>query len=323
MMTAAAQQWHTLPLVVLAGSDPRPGSLPELGADLHPLEGPKGMALKIQGRPLIDLLIERLRASGCFEPIFIAGPTAVYGQQRLECEVIDTDSTFGRNIRAAVETVVPRCPGRSIAVTSCDILPEVEELHRLMEDYYHHAPLDFWFPVILAPEERRQLGASYWKPRYRIAPLPGAEPRSLLPGHLVVVDPEAIRLPLVYRSFDLAYRSRNRPILHRLGLIVSHVFLGLLAQDLRHIFSLRFPTLTVSVVYNGVALALHLRQGVTTPEELAGRLGRIFVRYRHRRKYPERSGRLPLKHGLSLARDIDTLEEAKEIARELGSESAG
>ena len=309
---------YPVPLVVLAGSDQQPAALPEAGAKLHPLRGPKGMALKIGGRPLIDLLLERLRDSGCFEPVVIAGPAGVYGAERVGARVIDTDDTFGSNIQAALEELVVERPGQPIALTTCDILPEVSELHDLMEDYYRHAPLDFWFPLILAPAEARQLGASAWKPQYRIAPHPGEEPKSLLPGHLIVVDPAALRRALVYRSFTVAYAGRNRGILYRLVLIVSHVFGGLLVEDLRHILGLRLPTLTYTVISNAVAFALNLRGGVTTPDELAQRLHRIFVSYRHRRKFPDRRGRLPLMKGLSLAKDIDTEEEAREIAGDVG-----
>jgi hypothetical protein len=304
-------------MIILAGGDAKPSELPEAGAEFHPLEGPKGLALEVAGRPIIDVLIERLKESGCFGPIFIAGPARLYGAARSGCRVIDTDSTFGGNIQASVEAVMIECPGRPIAVTTCDILPEVDELHRLMEDYYHHAPLDFWFPAILAPEEEEKLGASAWKPKYRIAPLPGEPPRKLLPGHLIVVDPEAVRRPLIYRTFDLAYKSRNRPIRYRTGLIIRHILGGLVLQDLKLLFTLRLPTMTYTVISNGVRLALHLRQGVVTPEEMSERLRRIFVRYEHRRLYPERQGRLPLKHGLSLAKDIDTVEEAEEISQGL------
>lgn len=310
-----------VPLIVLAGGDAKPSELPEAGAELHPLEGAKGLALEIQGRPIIDVLLDRLRESGCFAPIYIAGPAELYGNERSGHRVIDTDSTFGGNIQAAVEVVMIECPGKSIAVTTCDILPEMEELHRLMEDYYHHAPMDFWFPAILAPEEEEKLGASAWKPRYSIAPLPGEPPRALLPGHLVVVDPEAARLPLVYRTFELAYKSRNRPISYRLGLITSNIFGGLIFQDLKHLLTLRMPTMTFTVIYNGVMVAWHLRRGVITPEEMAERLRRMFVRYQHRRRHPDRLGRMPLKHGLSMAKDIDTVEEAEEIAQEMSTHS--
>lgn len=320
-MAASGRQPKPIPLVVLAGGDTRPSTLPETGAQLHPLKGPKGLALRIQGRPIIDILIERLQASGYFSPIFIAGPAELYGPTRGGCEIIDTNSTFGNNIKAAIRTVMDKCPGQSVAITTCDILPEEEELDRLMEDYYHHQPLDFWFPAILAPDQKKELGASAWKPRYRVAPLPGEEPRTLLPGHLLVADPAAVRRPLVYRIFDLLYRSRNRPILYRLGLTVGHILGGLVLQDLKLLSTFRLPTMTYTVIYNGTVMALKLRRGVITPEEMATRLHRIFVRYEHRRQHPDRQGRTPLKHGLSLARDIDTVEEAEEIAQEFSTHS--
>ncbi|MGB5295223.1 MAG: hypothetical protein WBP34_09760, partial [Thermoanaerobaculia bacterium] len=58
-----------IPLIILAGSDPEPVALPEAGADLHPLKGAKGMDLRIGGRPIIDLLLERVKESGCFDPV--------------------------------------------------------------------------------------------------------------------------------------------------------------------------------------------------------------------------------------------------------------
>ncbi|MCP4203592.1 MAG: hypothetical protein GY769_16860 [bacterium] len=307
----------TLPLIVLAGSDRRPGTLPEDVQGLHSLSGYKGVDIEISGRALIDILLERLVESALFEPLYVAGPRQVYGETCGPAQVIDTDGSFGENIEAAITAATRDCPGRSLAITACDILPEVGELHRLFEDYYSNAPLDFWFPMILAPEGRQELGASAWKPEYRIAPRRGAGPRASLPGHVVVADPEAVRLPLVYSSFNLAYRSRNRPVLYRLWLILSHIFGGLLLQDLRHLLGLRLPTITLTVVVHSILLGVHLGKGTSTSEELAYRLRNIFVRYRHRRRYPERRGRLPLLEGLSLAKDIDTVEEAEEMVREM------
>ncbi len=73
------------------------------------------------------------------------------------------------------------------------------------------------------------------------------------------------------------------------------------------------------MVSNGVVLALGLRKGAITSEELAQRLHRVFIRFGHRRRFPERGGRLPLMKALSLAKDIDTDEEAKEITGELSA----
>lgn len=312
-----------LPLIVLAGGDPEPPTLPESGADLHPLRGPKGLQLRVGGRALIDVLLERLQASGCFAPIFIAGPATLYGSERGGARVIDTDGTFGKNIKRSLERVAAECPGRSIALTTCDILPEVEELHSLMEDYYQHAPLDFWFPAILAPEREQELGASAWKPRYRVAPAPGREPETLLPGHLLVADPACVRRSLIYRCFTLAYATRNRSILYRLGLLTSRLIPWLLWEDVKLLVRGRLPAVTVTVLLNGVLFAFHLRGGTVTPDEVAERLRRIFVSFRHRRRFPDRRGRIPLLHGLSLAKDLDTEEEVREIVRELRREGGG
>ncbi|MGB6002277.1 MAG: hypothetical protein WBI00_17500, partial [Thermoanaerobaculia bacterium] len=299
---------HPLPLAVLAGSDPEPSVLPESGAGLHPLRGSKSIYLEIEGRPLIDVLIERLRESGCFDPIFIAGPVREFGESRGGTRVIDTDGTFGDNMKAAVEHMVVECPGQNLAVSTCDILPDVEELHELMDDYYQHSPLDCWFPLILTPERTQQLGASAWKPKYRIPPKPGAEPVSFLPGHLIVVDPEAFRRWLIYRSFDLAYRTRNRPILLRLGTISSHLMAGLMWKDFKKLLRFQAPTLTYSVIYNGIMLGLGLRRGTISPDAMSDRLRPIYGRSEHRRRYPDRVARFPLMKALSLAKDIDTEE---------------
>ena len=308
---------HPLPLAVLAGSDPEPSVLPESGAGLHPLRGSKSIYLEIDGRPLIDVLIERLKESGCFDPIFIAGPVREFGQSRGPVKVIDTDGTFGDNMKAAMEHMVVECPGQDLAISTCDILPDVEELHELMDDYYQHSPLDCWFPLILTPERTQQLGASAWKPKYRIPPRPGAEPVSFLPGHLIVVAPEAFRRWLIYRSFDLAYRTRNRPILLRLGTITSHLMAGLMWKDFKKLLRFQAPTLTYSVIYNGIMLGLGLRRGTISPEAMSDRLRPIYARSEHRRRYPDRVARFPLMKALSLAKDIDTEEEAREITGEL------
>lgn len=305
----------------MGGSDPVPAALPEEGAELHPIQGPKGMALTIGGRPLVDLLIEPLKESGCFGPIYIAGPVSEYGESRLGCRVIDTNSGFGANIAAALEVVLPESPDGVVALTTCDILPTVQELRELMSDYFGRAPIDFWFPLIMTPNEPEQLGASFWKPKYQVVEEPGGDPISFLPGHLIVVDTVAARVPLVVRAFDLAYKTRNRPILYRLVVMVSGVLAGLLKHDLKHLLSFRIPTMTFSVLYNAVVLALELRKGRSTADELAMHLEKSFVHYRHRKKFPERVGRLALMQGLSLAKDFDTQEEAAEIATKPGIDS--
>ena len=308
-----------VPIVILAGSDPEPARLPQSGAGKHPLRGPKGLQIVLGGQPLIDRLTDVLRGLGSFAPIFVAGPQSSYGASRGDVEVIDTDGSFGENIRAAVEVIAQRCPGRPLAVTVCDILPDASEMRRLMVDYNAHESLDFWFPMIVAPEDTERLGASAWKPRYRIASVEGEAARTILPGHLLVVDPQAARLGFIYRSFDLAYRSRNRPLVHRLFFIVGHLLWYLFKKDVRQLLHLRPPVITLTVIYQAVIIVSKLRRGTMNSEELARRFRWIFVRTAHRRQYPERKGRLPLMSALTLAKDMDTQEEADELAREFAS----
>jgi hypothetical protein len=311
-----------LPLVVLAGSDAKPAQLPS-GTNKHPVSGPKGMAIQLGGKPLIDQLLVRLKEADAFGPIFIAGPASAYGESRHGVEVIDTDGSFGENIATSVAFARQRCPGLPLAVTTCDILPDPEEMARMLADYRAHEPLDFWFPMILAPADRQVLGASSWKPQYRIAPTPGGDPIAILPGHLVIVDPASLRQGFINRSFELAYRSRNRPLLYRSFFIVGHLLLYLLGKDLRQILNLRVPSVTLAVIFQAIMMSHKLRWGTMTPDELARRFRLIFVRSHHRRSFPDRGGRVPLIDAISFAKDMDTQEEAEERAAEFEPDQGG
>ena len=300
-----------IPLVILGGSDARPIRMPDGIEDRHPLSGCKGVDVRIGGRCLIEILIERLRESGKFDPIAIAGPAEAYRKAGVSAPVIDTDGGFGENIRASIESMAGN-DDRVLAITTCDILPEVEALRELLDEYWSGAPSDLWFPIVRADSEEG-LGASDWKPRYRVVPEPGGEAVTILPGHLVICDAAVLRLEFLYRFFQLAYSTRNRPLRYRKWFILKEVLGGLLRQDALHILGLRMPTLTWDVVLHGIRAANHLRQGVATIPELQAACRYMFVKRRHRREYPDRGVRLPLTRWMSLARDIDTLEEAQAI----------
>ena len=181
------------PIVILGGSDRRPAELPPDGRDKHPLSGYKGVDIRVQGQPLVDTIVQRLEASACFGPVFIAGPGRVYGQRRGGATTLDTDGTFAENIEASVDHLHRRLPGASVAFTTCDILPDESDLRSVMQDYRRGRPCDMWFPVIKAPDDARLLGPSGWKPTYRIVPEAGRPAERMLPGHLVIVDPAALR----------------------------------------------------------------------------------------------------------------------------------
>jgi hypothetical protein len=313
---------ETLPLIILGGRDRGTTVLPEAGRNKHLLRGYKAVDLEIGGRPLILTLVERLRACGLFEPMVIAGPRAVYEPVVEGVRVLDTDSTFGGNLKASVEALRAEFPSRLLAVTTCDILPDPAELARAIDDFERHRPRDFWMPLIRSPERLDRLGESAWKPKYAVVPEGEDRPVNTLPGHLIIVDPAVLRLSLIYRVFEVAYRTRNRPIAYRFSLMVRTFFSTLVWGDLRRLFSLRRPHLTWTMISNGYAITRRFRGGGGIPQaELEERVSRLWVRHRHRRRHPERRGRVPILDTLSLAKDIDTEEEAREAARAM--ESAG
>ncbi len=300
-----------LPIVILAGSDLQPAALPRDGRDKHPLAGYKGAEVRIGDRTLVEALIDRLRESGRFDPIYVAGPASSFARVCAPGTLIDADGTFGQNIRTSIEAVSAAHPGRPIAFITCDVLPDVDSLCALVDDHDRHAPCDMWCPFIYAPEDRRRLGASAWKPNYRIVPDEGLPAVSVLPGHLVVVDPQALRLKFLYRLFQIGYRTRNRAINDRRGAMVRGVVLELLYQDLLHLFTLRAPVLTWSVLSIGISTARELKRGTLVRARLEHALRKMFVTSRHRKRYPDRRVRLPIMEGISLALDIDTEEEAR------------
>lgn len=302
----------TLPLIVLGGSDRTAARLPAAARDKHPITGYKAVDVRIRGRAVVEILMERLAASGEFAPVFLAGPERVYRGVNVRAEPIDTDASFGRNIITAMRHVQERFPGSPVAFTTCDILPEISDLRSAMDDWRRHAPADMWYPLVRVPENHGRLGASSWKPTYRVVPLPGDPPEEILPGHLLVANPEAIRQRFIDRLFELGYRTRNRSIPYRMSVMAGGLLGTLLYHDVLHVLSGRFPTLTMDVVGSGVREGLRLRRGSATLRGLEDAVRRIFVKRRHRLRFPEQRVSLPIIDGLSLALDIDTEEEARE-----------
>lgn len=300
-----------IPLIILGGSDASPAELPPDGRDKHPISGAKGIDIRIGNRPLVDVLIERMEASRFFGPIVIAGPAQAYRASKSGAEIIDTDGSFGANIEAGVEEIRRRFPGAQIAMATCDILPTTEEISELMNDYWSHAPCDLWFPLVRT-DQKDALRESDWKPRYGIPPEPGAKPVSVLPGHLTVFDPEAMRLQFLYHLFDLAYRTRNRPLRFRRTYVLRGVLGNLIKQDLLHLFGGRLPTLTWDCI-GRMGAVNRLRQGELSHPELEENVRILFSRRPHRKKFPNRRLRMPLVKTLSIAQDIDTVEEARAL----------
>jgi len=301
-----------LPLVILGGSDRKAATLPKSGADKHPLSDYKGVAVRIDGRPLVEVVLDGVVDSGAFDPIYLAGPARVYGEVRPSVRRVDTDGSFAENIRTAVETIARENPGKPMAVLTCDVTLRGASLRALAEAYARDAPCDLWFPLVQAPAERERLGASAWKPRYRLVPAAGDEPVRVLPGHLVIADTSALRLGFLYRLLGLGYGTRNRSIHARRGILVAGVLGTLLWQDLLHLATLRVPNLTWTVLRAGLSAASLLSEGRLSVAGLEDALRALFVKYRHRRRHPGRRVRTPIVADLDLALDIDTEEEARE-----------
>ena len=301
---------RSIPVTILGGSDRKPGSLPDSGAGLHSLATYKGLAIRVTEKPLVAHLVERLTAAPGFGPVTIAGPARLYARVGLEARIVDTDGSVARNLRAAIEAH----GSGPLAVMACDVLPTAEELGELRRAYEAEPPCALWFPFVRVPEDPRELGAFAWKPEYRVRVdgEPGAV--RILPGHLGVFDPEELRLPLLYRLFDAAYRTRNRSVGYRRAVMLRTVLLSLLARDVGRAVCLRLPDRTLRIVGSGTRLARALRDDSLRLDELERLIGRIFLR---ERIGSERGVRLPLVDVLSLAEDVDTEEEALAIAGDL------
>jgi len=300
-----------VPVTILGGSDRKPGSLPESGAGLHPLATYKGAAVRVGGRPLVALLVERLLSSKGFGPVTIAGPARVFDPLELDARILDTDGSVATNLRAAIEAH-EASQGGPLAVLACDVLPSTGELDELRDGYEAAAPCALWFPFVRVPRDPRELGAFAWKPVYRVV-LPSGEIVGILPGHLGIFDPATLRLPLLYRLFDAAYRTRNHSVAHRRAVMLRTVLLSLVAQDLKLLASLRAPSRTLTIVASGLRLAHELRKGRIRLAELEQLIGRIFLRQHLWGLSPERGIRYPIVDTISLAEDIDTEEEAREL----------
>lgn len=306
----------SLPLTILAGADRKGSQLPSWSRDKHSLTGAKGADIRIGGQPIVAVIAARMRQLGeRFSAIYIAGPRAVFGALGLEnVEIIDTDAGFAKNIGKAIAAVSARHPGSQQAWITCDVVPDVDELSAVLENYDQGAPFDLWFPLIEAPAPET-LGASAWKPRYRLVADDGTA-RSVLPGHLAIFDPEAMELRLVLKLLELGYRTRNRPVLFRRAYFIRHLLFRLLVHDLLRWLRLRRGSTLWDVAGTGFPAARRLRDGTLTTAEMERTIRRMFTRRAHRQRHPERRVAMPILDAVSLARDIDTVEEVVAMGAE-------
>ncbi len=94
------------------------------------------------------------------------------------------------------------------------------------------------------------------------------------------------------------------------------VLAKLLAEDLKRLAHLRRPGVTWDMVWNGLVLIKKMAAVTGVDQaEMEDRARRMWFRWSHRRRHPECRGRVMIHDGVSLARDVDTEEEAREITR--------
>ncbi len=303
---------NRLPIFVLAGSDVSPDDTPRKLQPTDALAGPKGTIQLGSGRCLAAELVERIRNSECFTDPLLVGPRDWY-DGKVDCELIPVEGSLVQTLRQLVKTVTDRLDVQQpFAVATCDILPSGNDFRRLLEnDYAPHAESLFWWQMIEA--ERERMGASAWKPSYRLPLGVGQTPRQLYPGHLVIARAHALRFPLMNRLLELAYRSRNRVLEKRyLGVTIGAIG-TLLAQDLRNVLRRQLPVLTLGVPYRGLRGYVRYRRGTATLRDVEDFLTHAFL---HRRCHGLSGGRplvISVSSLVAFAKDIDTKAELEEL----------
>lgn len=300
-----------LPILVLAGSDATPGPIPRGMQPGEMLSGFKGTLPLASGKPLAAELVDRLRQSGCFAEPRLVGPRRIFAPL-VDVEVLDVEGSLAQSLARLRTWCLQELPkGDSLAVCACDILPTPQELQQLMAEHYQpHRESVFWGEFVTAAPAA--MGASGWKPAYRFLAADGA-PESVYPGHLFVIRPAALRLRLIGHLLQLAYRYRNLPLARRPLPMLWHGLGRLLREDLAGLARGKAPTLALGIPWHALRAYFRYRRGRLSFEEFERRLAKVLV---HRHDQHSGAGRpvvFSLTTLLSLAKDLDTWAELREV----------
>jgi hypothetical protein len=300
-----------LPIIILGGSDNHPSTVPKELSSADMLTGFKGAQRLPWGRTLAGELIHRIRLTGQFEDPVLIGPRRVYHDD-VDAEVVNAEGSLVVTIRAAMHVIARRFnPAEPVAIAACDVLPTADDLRDVLEnDYLPHRQSMFWWQMVQASPE--ELGASRWKPAYQIRPAAAEAPVSLYPGHLVIVRPESLRVGLASSMLELAYRYRNRDMHHRYVPLVFRSLSRLLAEDIRNLFRLQLPILTVSLPCRGLSCYNRLRRKKLTITQFENNLARLMLHRQYHDAAEKRPVVVAISRVSSLARDIDTRAELAE-----------
>ncbi len=301
-----------LPIIILAGGNDSLETIPDGFAADDMLRGFKGAVRLPSGRCIAGELIQRVSDSGRFETPILVGPRRIY-HDLVDCEISDTSGDLPATVSGLTRVLTERYADRPVAVSACDILPTASDLRELLDESYRpHADSGFWWQMIAA--EPAEMGASRWKPSYRMRPSPNEPLLNLYPGHLLILRPSAVRLDWFNRFLMLAYRFRNRSIYERVIRITLGAMGLWLADDLRSVGSFRCPGRIVGAPYGIFRTHWRYSQERLTVPGLAAELTRQIM-VPGRTPGTAHPAAMVVTRIRSFAKDIDTRQELEEILR--------
>jgi hypothetical protein len=303
-----------MPIVVLGGSDPRPGPVPRGMSPDQMLTGFKGATPLPWGRCLAAELIERIRQTNRFDEPLLIGPRRIY-DNLVDVPLVDVEGNLAATLQQAIEAVGRRfCMSAPVAVITCDILPTAEEFCRLLDDsYLPHQDALFWGQLIAA--EPDAMGASGWKPSYQFRPHEVQPPQNLYPGHLVIARPDALRLAVTVHLLSLAYRYRNRDLHQRHVRMLARGLWRLIQEDVRNLFARQLPILTISIPYHTLKVYFKYRRRKAAVADFERAMAKVFLHRKYHHEAHDRPVAFPLTPLVSFAKDIDTVAEFTEAAK--------
>ncbi|MEZ6053909.1 MAG: hypothetical protein R3C02_21370 [Planctomycetaceae bacterium] len=308
-----------IPIIILGGSDSRPGPVPEDVEHSRMLRGFKGAIALPNGRCLAQELVERIRGTDRFQDPVIVGPRRVY-DGILDCRIVDVEGNLAETLRA-VRTEVLSYPDLSqpVAFIACDILPTTDDFQQLLETCYSpNSQCSLWGQLVAV--ESIDMGASAWKPAYQFLPSEGHSPRTMYPGHLVIARPAALRIRLMNHLLQLAYRHRNVRLLRR---PIPMFFKGmgqLIAEDSRNLLRGQLPVLSVSIPWHCLSAFLRFHQGRLSVPEFSRHVMKVFLhRDVHHMQPP--AVVFSVTQLCAFAKDIDTTDELAEVSESVAVSS--
>ncbi len=302
-------------MIVLAGSDRRQGSVPVGMHSADMLAGFKGMLPLPGGKVLVGELIEQFVRSGRFRDPVLVGPASVYAGASPRCEIVDCDGSIAETLQSAVRVIESRFGAEvPVALTSCDVLPSADELEALLAAHYDPVS-DCVFWGVLIEAEAARMGASGWKPSYRLAGGEAGGPLNLYPGHLTVVRVGALDVAVTTTLVGLAYQYRNRALLRRVPGMLAHGVVRLARHDFRRLRRLSWSAAAFNVPWQCLRAYARYQHGRLDVDGLERAFTKTLIRPGYREAAAGHPVRFVMSRTLSLAKDLDTRAEFDELVR--------